>query len=142
AAIAARHQHDIATLAELKKIPRAQLSVADHLNYDLFQQEYQQRIDAHKFHWYLVTLNQRGGIQTENELGDALRFATVKDYEDWIARLRTFPTYMDQTIALMRQGIKERMLLPKVVMQRVSGQIAKQIVTDPEQSPFYKPFKR
>jgi len=47
---------------------------------------------------------------------------------------------MDQTIALMREGIRERMVHPKVIMQRLPGQIEKQTVTDPAQSPFYKPF--
>ena len=34
-----------------------------------------------------MPINQRGGIQTLDELGDRLRFETVKDYEDWVARL-------------------------------------------------------
>src|SRR5205807_1053175 len=62
--------------------------------------------------------------------------------EDWLARLRAFPAYMQQTIALMREGIGRRMLLPKVVMERVPPQIHRQIVDDPEKSLFFKPFKR
>jgi uncharacterized protein (DUF885 family) len=142
AAIAARHEHNQQVLRELAAIPRDQLAANDQISYDLFKYQYSLRVEAYPFHEWLIVLNQRGGIQTEDELGDALRFANVKDYEDWIARLRSFPGSMDQTIALMRQGIKERILLPKVVMQRVSGQIEKQIVSDPEASPFFKPFKR
>jgi len=99
-------------------------------------------IEEFKYRWYLVPLNQRGGIQTQNELADSLRFATVKDYEDWIARLKAFPVYMDQTIALMREGVRTRMVLPEVIMRRVPAQIDRQIVTNPDESPFYKPFKR
>ncbi len=143
-AIEARHKHDLAVLAELKKIDRSKLSNDDQLNYDLFQKDYEDSIESHDFHWYLVPLNQRGGIQTENELADSLRFETVKDYEDWIARLNSFPQYMDQTVTLMRQGIRERLVLPKVIMQRVPAQIDKQIVSDndADKSLFYKPFRK
>jgi len=141
-AIKRRHAHAREVVAQLAKIDRARLSAADQLNYDLFKKDYESGIEEFKFRWYLVPLNQRGGIQTENELADSLRFETVKDYQDWIARINAFPAYMDQTIALMREGIAAKMLLPKVIMQRVPAQIDKQIVANPEQSPFYKPFKR
>ncbi len=88
-----------------------------------------------------MPLNQREGIQTSDQLADLLRFETVKDYEDWIARLRSFPAYLDQASTLMREGIRTKMLLPKIVMQRVPAQLDKQLVTNAASSPFYKPFK-
>src|SRR5579863_1536971 len=141
-AIRKDHEHDLQVLAELGTIDRRQLSPDDQLNYDLFKRDYDTAVEEYSFHWYLVPLNQRGGIQTADELGDSLRFETIKDYEDWIVRLKSFPALMDQTIALMREAIRERMVLPKVIMQRVPAQIEKQIVADPAGSPFYKPFKR
>jgi len=142
AAIKRRHEHDVQVLKELGQIDRSKLSPADQLNYDLFKKDYETGIEEFQYRWYLVPLNQRGGIQTQNELADSLRFETLKDYEDWIARLNSFPAYMDQTIALMREGAKARIVLPKVIMQRVSVQIEKQLVGKPEESLFYKPFKR
>ena len=141
AAIEQRHGHASDVLARLKKIDRRKLSPKDQLNYDLFQKHYETATEEHAYHWYLAPLNQREGIQTADELADALRFETVKDYEDWIARLRSFPVYLDQTIALMREGIRERIVQPKIVMQRVPRQIDNQIVAAPEKSPFYKPFQ-
>jgi uncharacterized protein (DUF885 family) len=141
AAIERRHEHQKVVLARLDKIEVAQLSSADRLNYQLFRKEVAEGIESYSFRWYLVPLDQRGGIQTENELADALIFKTVKDYDDWIARLRAFPAYMDQTIELMRAGIKQRLVQPKIVMRRVPEQIKKQIVDDPAESLYYKPFK-
>src|ERR1043165_4305082 len=85
-------------LERLKNFDRAQLSGADQLNYDLFKKDLEQDIEGAKFRSYLMPINQRGGIQTADELGDRLRFETVKDFDDWVARLRAFPTFMDQTI--------------------------------------------
>ena len=142
AAIERRHQHRIETLARLHKIDRAQLSPADQLNYDLFKKEYETDIEGYKYRWYLVPLNQRGGIQTADELTDNLRFTTVKDYEDWIARLKALPVLIEQTTALMREGAKTKMILPRVIMERIPAQIDKQLVAKPEDSPFYKPFTK
>lgn len=140
-AYAHRHRHDQEVLARLARINRASLSRADQLNYDLFQKSYRQTVEGYKFHQFLIPLNQRGGIQTQDELADSLRFETLKDYQDWIARMSVFPVLMDQTIALMHEGIKERMVHPRVIMERIPAQIDKQIVSDPTQSGFYKPFQ-
>lgn len=129
-------------LSKLLSIPRHELPAPDQLNYDLFKKELQTRIEEYQYGWHLIPLNHMGGIQTADDLADALRFETIKDYEDWVARLRTFSTYMDQTIALMREGIRRKLLLPEVIMSRVVDQINKQIVNQPEASPFYKPFKK
>ncbi|MDT7541163.1 MAG: hypothetical protein QOE33_1067 [Acidobacteriota bacterium] len=141
AAIERRHQHDIDALSQLKSIDRARLSPADQLNYDLFKQGYETNVEGHKYRWYLVPLNQRGGIQTEDDLGDQLRFTTVKDYDDWIARLRTFPAHMAGTIALLREGVRVKMVHPRIISERIPAQIDKQIVASAEDSPFFRPFK-
>jgi uncharacterized protein (DUF885 family) len=138
-AIAAEHASDRKLLTELRRMDRAAMDEHDLLNMRLFEQSYQQRIDNHRFRLFLQPLNQRGGIQTADQVAERLRFTSVRDYEDWIARLESFDTYMDQTIALMRMGITERRTHPAVIMQRVPEQITAQI-TQPTNSGFYKPF--
>ncbi len=44
------------------------------------------------------------GVQNAGPLAKQLRFQTLEDYRDWLARLDAFPTYVDQIIALMRRG--------------------------------------
>jgi uncharacterized protein (DUF885 family) len=141
-AIHKREEHAIAALERLKKFNRTQFSTADQLNYDLFKKDLEQDIEGAKFRSYLMPINQRGGIQTLDELGDRLRFETVKDFDDWVARLRAFPTLMDQTMALMKEGARAHVMWPKIVLNRVPAQIDKQLVEKPEESPFFKPFKK
>ena len=62
-----QHQHSLEALKRLQSIPRAQLSAADQLNYDLFKKDLDTEIEGHKFKLYLLPVNQRGGIQTVDE---------------------------------------------------------------------------
>jgi uncharacterized protein (DUF885 family) len=141
-AIRKREQHAIDALARLKKFDRAKLSPAEQLNYDLFQKDLETDIEGSKFRTYLIPITQRGGLQTLDELGERLRFENVKDFEDWIARLRAFPVLVDQSIALMQEGAREKIIWPKIVLNRVPAQIDKQLVSKPEESPFFKPFTK
>ncbi len=139
-AIEKHHRHYIEVLTRLQSINREDLSPSDRINYDLFQKDYQNEVEEHRYRWHLLPLNQLGGVQTADELADALRFETLKDYDAWLARLRALPAYIEQTIALMREGIKQQIMLPKIVLERIPTQIDHQIVNDPKESPFYKPF--
>jgi uncharacterized protein (DUF885 family) len=141
-AIRKNEEHTTDALTRLGKIDRAQLSPADQLNYDLFKKDLETEIEGSKFRAYLMPINQRGGLQTLDELGDRLRFETVKDYEDWIARLRALPVLVEQEMALMREGARSHVMWPKIVLNRVPGQIDKQLVAKPEDSPFFKPLKK
>ena len=140
AAIYASHEKDQQVLRDLAEISRDGLSGADRINYDLFGREYRERAEAFQFRQFLIPLNQREGIQSINQLGDRLSFAGAKDYEAWIARLRALPRYVEQTIALMRVGISEGRVHPRVIMERIPAQIEAQLVERPEDSPFFTPL--
>ncbi|MFI5105015.1 MAG: DUF885 domain-containing protein, partial [Terriglobales bacterium] len=137
---AARYQHNQGVLQKLAQVDRAALPPADQLNFDLFKKRIEDRMARYQSRWYLMVFNQREGIQTKDDLANSLRFEKVKDYEDWLVRLHAFPAAVDNSIALLRLGIKEKMVHPKVIMQRIPAQIDRQIVADPAQSGFYKPF--
>lgn len=140
AAIEASHQADLAVLQTLAEIDREALPANEQTNYDLFQRQYQLAAEAHAFKPYLMPLNQRGGIQTQDELLEVLRFNEASDYEQWLSRLQALPTLVAQTEVLMRDGIREARLQPAVIMQRIPAQLDKQLTDDPTASPFYKPF--
>jgi prolyl oligopeptidase len=135
-----RRDHQVKIEKELKKLDLKSLSPTDKIDHALFLRKVQTEIDATKHQIFMLALNQREGIQSANILADSLRFETVQEYEDWLARLEAFPDYMDQTIALLKKGIQEKIVHARVVMERVPAQIAQQIVKDPEKSLFFKPF--
>ncbi|HSC48411.1 MAG TPA: DUF885 domain-containing protein [Gammaproteobacteria bacterium] len=141
AAVERSHAANQRALDDLAKIDRAALNAEDKVSYDLFKWEHLDALDSYRFHEYLFPVNQLGGIQTVGDITtQSLRFEKLKDYQDWLARLHGFGTYMDQTIALLQQGVDEQRVLPRVVVDRIPQQIADNIVGDVTQSPFYAPF--
>jgi uncharacterized protein (DUF885 family) len=142
AAIAASLAADREALAALRAIDPASLTETDRVSHDMFAAQLERSIEGARFRGHLIPLNQRGGVQTLDGITESLRFETRKDFEDWIARLRGVGTLIDQTTALMREGMKEGRMPAQVTMQRVPAQIARQIVEAPEESRFYAPFAK
>lgn len=128
-----------ARLQKLKEIDRAQLKADEQLTYDVLERQLERQIGFYEARWFLFPLNQRGGIQLTRSPAN---LRTVADYERWIRRMESFPAYMDGTMELMRQGVKERLVHSKVTMGRVDQQIARQVVSDPTESPFYEAFRK
>lgn len=128
-------------LDAVKSLDHSALSVEDQLNARLFEYQYETDVQEQQYQLHLLPINQRGGIQDEDTVADVLQFEARQDYDDWIARLKAFPVYVARTMALMRQGIREKMLHPKIVMQRVPAQIRQQLVDVPHESPWFKPFR-
>jgi len=139
-AIEKREGEDRAALDRLHAIDRAALAPADQINYDTFEWELQHAVARQKFHEYLQPVSHQGGVQTADGIAEILPFASARDYRDWLGRMAAIPTLVEQSIALMREGVRQGNVPPKVLMQRVPAQIAAQVVDDPEKSPFYRPF--
>jgi len=121
-------------------IDRNALSTDNQLNYELFRRQLQDDVDEHQFNGDLMPFSHQGGIQTLNNLTSRLRFSTVQDYDDWIARLGKLDVVIEQNIALAEAGRKAGLMPPTVLMQRIPDQLAGQIVEFAADSPFFVPF--
>jgi prolyl oligopeptidase len=142
AAHAQRHEADQAALKRLLEIDRAALPAAAQLNYELFRWQLEDTLGSYRFRAFLMPVSQFSGPYTAaDELLQITSLNKIKDYEDWISRLESFGRYVDQTLALMKQGVKEGRTPPRLIMQRVPRQIAGQMVNDAEDSRFYEPFR-
>jgi len=135
-------QHAHKVLDQLHAIDRGQLSAADQLSYEVFDYNTRDFVEGEPYKWYLVRTNTFNGIQTVEGLVNSLRFETVKDYEDWLGRMHNFPAYMDQNISLMREGMQQHVLLPKVIGEKVLRQLNGMDWQDPTKHGFYKPFNK
>lgn len=132
-------------LQRLARIDVKALPPDEQLNYEMFRRLYRNEIDLYEFDAQLRPLDQlnySNGVLTANEISAMVRFESARDYDDWIARLHAMGAYVDQTIELMREGMRRKNIQPRVIVERVQRQLQSHLVTDATRSPFYAPFTR
>jgi uncharacterized protein (DUF885 family) len=140
--LARRDEHARQVLAELRAIDRSRLGEADLVSCELYERQLSDQISEYGFKTYLQMITAEGGFHTDfARLPDDMPFATVKDYDNFIARLRAFPVYAGEQTALLRAGIAAGYTLPRVVLKGYTDAIALHVVEDPAASVFWHPFE-
>jgi len=95
-----------------------------------------------EFKEWEMPINQMGGIHTTYpQIVAQLSFTTVKDYDDWIARLHAIPHAFDQVTTNMSIGIEDHRLPPKYLLQKALDQVKELANQKPEESPLAMPLK-
>jgi uncharacterized protein (DUF885 family) len=127
----------------LATIDRARLSAPDQVHHDLFARGVAEALEGRRFRAELMPLSQMEGVQqSAAQLLAMMPAVTTSDYEDILARLRGIPVLVDQTIALMRAGLREGRTPPRVTLRDVPQQVRNQIVEEPMASPMLAAFGR
>ncbi len=141
AAVATTQTADRAALVRLRAIDRKALTPADQLDYDLFERELVTRDAGIRFRTWLMPLTQMGGIQSLTDVVELIPATTLDQLSDWVTRLEHVDRLVDQTMALMKLGLKERRTPPKIILGTVPEQLRANLVADPTASRFYLPLK-
>ena len=129
-------------LDELFRIDRDQLSEDDRINADIFSSQLRGFIQDFEAGAHQIPLTVDDGFHIGfARLPAEMPFADVADYESYLSRLAGFPEYIAQHVALMRDGLRRGMTLPKIVLEGYEVTIESHIVSDPKQSVFYRPFE-
>jgi uncharacterized protein (DUF885 family) len=128
----------------LQAIDRAGLDEEHQLTYDVFRWNLESARRAEQFPSHLLPLNQFFNFTAgfaQMGAGTGLHpFRTVKDYEDFLSRMRGFQAAVDDAIANMREGMATGVVQPRVLMERVLPQLAAHVVDDPKTSLFWGPI--
>jgi uncharacterized protein (DUF885 family) len=128
-------------LGKLDSIPRAELSSAEQLNYDVYRPQIEALIAAQKFRDYEMPANADTTFWTD--LGYTARrpYRTVQDYRNWIGQMRDIPRYFREQTDEMRQGLQRGFTPPRVTFKGRDASITAVTEATPEASLFYTPFK-
>lgn len=129
-------------LDRLDAIEIDSLGAADRTNLEILKLLISDSLAEFRFENYLMPITQRDGFYLEfPQLHRDVPLVTLKDYENYLARLNAFGKFTDGHIELMRAGIAARRVLPAVVLMGWEAGVDAQIVDDPTRSEIYSPFK-
>jgi uncharacterized protein (DUF885 family) len=132
-----------ATLAEIDAIDRAKLPAAEVVNYDMFRQGLVDGIASYELGDYQIPFNADSGFHTGfSRLPENVPLGTVKDYDNYISRLKAWPRYVREEIALMRLGLSRGMTVPRATLDGYDHTIDAHVVDDATKSVFWRPFEK
>lgn len=129
-------------LMRLAAIDPAGLTDQEKISLDLLLRHFEEDAEAADFKEWEMPVNQRAGIQIiYPDLVAQLSFTTVKDYDDWIARLHAIPKAFDQVTTNMAIGMDDHRVPPKYLLQKTLDQVKEMAGQKPEDSPLALPLK-
>jgi len=130
-------------LARFEAIDTTGFPEQEALNKQLMVRDLKMSLEDARFKSWEMPVNQFNGIHLEApQLVSILAFDSVKDYEDYIARLKKFPVLFDQNIEQMRKGMAEGLMPPKILLDQVVSQSNNLATMSVEKSPFAQPFDK
>jgi uncharacterized protein (DUF885 family) len=129
-------------LMRLAAIDPTGLNDQEKTSRDLLLRDLADDQEAAEFKEWEMPVTQMGGINSDYpQLVAELNFATVKDYDDWIARLHALPKAFDQTMTNMSIGIDDHRVPPKFLLEKALENVKQLADQKPEDSPLAMPLK-
>jgi len=130
-------------LKELKQIDKGKLPANEVVNYDMFRRQLDESIEGYELGDYEMPINADSGFHSGfSRLAQEMPLATVKDYENYISRLRQWPRYVHEEIELMRLGVQRGFTVPRATLTGYDKTMSAHVVDDVAKSVFWKPFEK
>jgi len=136
---------DQAFLERAQRIDPAALSPTARITYDIFVSERELALEGRKYPEELMPLSQMSGLPMDLAVYGSgtgpQPFATAKDYDRFLARMRQFPRWADGAIDMMRAGMARGITLPRPAMVKVVPQLREIVTAELTDNIFWAPIK-
>ncbi len=130
-------------LKRFEAVDTSGFPLQEQLNRELMLRQLRDSVTAARFKEWEMPLAQNSGIHIDlPQIVSALPFETVKDYEDYIARLHALPKLFDQTRVQMEKGVQDKLMPPKFLIPKIVKQCETMAAMKPAESPFAEPAKK
>jgi uncharacterized protein (DUF885 family) len=133
-----------AFLDRARRIDAAKLPPAARITYDIFVGEREQTLEGQKFREDYLPFNQMNGLPMDLAVYGSgtgpQPFATARDYDRFLERVREFPRWADGAIVLMRAGMAHGITVPRVAIAKVVPQLREIATARVSDSIFWAPI--
>ena len=137
--IARQHAEGDDFLVRLKATPTDGMSDNDLLSHRILEKQLERDDVNYALKNYEMPVNQQNGVHTRlADLPNAVPLDSIPHYQDYISRLHQIPRVLDQTSEVMRQGEKDHLMPPKIVVEKLPGQCDGIVAANP----FLQPAKK
>jgi uncharacterized protein (DUF885 family) len=124
----------------LNKIDTASLAFDAQINLELIKYDVEDQLSEWKFKSYLNPILADEGFHTEIAGMGSQVLTTLKEYENYIQRLKDIPRSVEERLNLMRKGLALGICQPRAILNGYENTYEQHIVTNLEKSVFWKPF--
>ena len=132
AALKSQHGSDRSFLARLEGISTNGFSEQDALSHEVLRSTLRQRLANYGFKEYEMPVNQMEGPHLRlADLPLAVPLETLKQYEDYIARLHQIPRVFAQTEEVLRAGLKDKLMPVGFLLEKIPAQCRGVVAADP-----------
>ena len=130
-------------LSRLAEVDTAGMSTQEQLSKDLLVRQLVENQQASRFKPWEMPVTQFDGLQVSlPHLVPQLRFNSVKDYDDYIARLKKVPLAFQQITDDMSIGMDDHREPPAYLMEKVLAQVNTLANQKPDEGPFALPVQK
>jgi uncharacterized protein (DUF885 family) len=113
------------------------------LNKTLMVRDLRLSLEEALFKPWEMPVTQFGGVHIDlPQLVSVLSFQNVKDYDDYISRLKQIPRFFDENVIQMRRGMADGLMPPRILLEKVVDQANGLAIKAPEDTPFAEPFAK
>lgn len=114
----------------------------DKLNLQLMVRQLRDALQSYDLKLNEMPLDQMNGMHLQLPgFVSSIPFDNARQYEDYLARLHTVPRVLAQVTEVARQGLKDGMMPPRYLLEKVVGQIDSIAKPAGEENSFAEPLK-
>ena len=118
-----RKQDALKWISRFQAVDTSAFPEQEKLSQLLMLRNLKERVKSIDFKRYEMPVDQIGGLQLQiPEFVTLIPFDSTKHYEDYIARLHRMPAVIDDLIAVLEQGKKDKLMPPRFLLEKTVGQ--------------------